>query len=227
MSMFNIEYKRLRLLFYKIAIFMFIVFAAIYSGTLFMLSATKEMWPDVFLHPSPNAIIALYPFTAALIALVIPSRGAKAGWKNIDLSMPIRRGDYAREGLAYIYKLYSLIMAPALLGLVVYFFISSGPRAYSMFFIPFIFGTIYSLFVLGVLTPSLAMGFSRGSFGWWALILLGIFLVTPVLLFLPSFMLAFGVPLSYAVFFMPLGPIAAILGYFNTISYFNNKPDWV
>lgn len=217
MSFYQIEYKRIRRSLIVISAVSFIL-----ALVLFLVFDNLEFFP----YELGSVYLYLYPFVVAIVSLALAGRGAGSGWRNLDLSMPVAKTDYARASLGFTYRIYLWLMVPSWLAMLAKLVLWWPFSMQSTFIITFVIATIYSLFMLGVLAPSLATGFHRGSWGWWAMFLLGL----PFILWIPAFilmpMLDIGFPLSYIALFLVVGVVVAVWGCINTIWHFRRKPDF-
>jgi hypothetical protein len=217
MNFYRIEYRRFRRPLIIVSAISFALSTLIFL-VLDDIENPPSSWWQIYLY--------LYPFVVTIISLILAGRGAGSGWRNLDLSMPVAKTNYARAGLGFTYKIYLWLMVPSLLAMSAELFFWWPFSMQSASVVTFIVATVFSLFMLGVLTPSLATGFYRGSWGWWAMFILGL----PFLLWIPAFMLMpmldIGFPISYLVLFTAAGFVVAVWGGINTIWHFRRKPDF-
>lgn len=244
-SIYAVEYLRFRRWFIVGAVCYFIslmalyfFFEAIYDTSLVLSYDRYTLSYDVYKHLAGHYFLLLSPYLVPVMALGLMGRGATRGWKRTDLSMPVGRSSYGGANWILAFKLFFTGMLPVLLFLIIFWQVSriqlgdllldksdSFYSGYAAVIATEIVSMLYCVIIFSIMSPGLASGFHRGSWGWWLFFLLPLPLVSLV----PSFIILpvayLGIQLAYVIPFVLAVMLLAFWGYMNSRWYFAHKPD--
>ncbi len=217
----------------------YLFYDSIYDTTL-AVSYDPSSANDDFEYSAGHIFLLLGPFIVAITALGLTGRGVSRGWRYTDLTMPLSKGAYGGNIYGYALKLCAIGLFSTVLFIVSFWLMSrrsfdpdiswlsydSSFHGFKYIMVSQIISILYAIIIFGLMSPSLATGFYRGSWGWWAFFLLPL----PLMAFIPPYITNsitnLGVPVAYVVPFIFIAPVAAIWSYFNTKWYFKKKPDY-
>lgn len=240
MSLYKTQYLRTRVWFILGCVVLFIVYFILANIIVTFKTYSTNASGHVDMYAPLLIFVMQIPYLVIVLALGLTGCGTTRGWRNTDLSMPVGKASYARENLGYALRLYLIGLIPIVLALVAFWYIGLvkgyhwiglNPHdfqtmLYRAVIVEIIVGITCSLFLFGIMAPSLATGYYRGSWGWWAFIILYL----PLFIFLPSLVVKpivyLGGPIYYWLLFIAFGIVVAVWGWFNTIWYFKQKPDF-
>ncbi len=240
MSLYKIQYLRTRGWYILVCILLFIVLFILSNIIMTYDGYSRNISYEVNMYAPQLILVMQFPYLVLVLALGLAGRGITRGWRNTDLSMSVGKAGYARENLGYAIRLYLIGLIPIVLALVAFWYI--GPAKgyhwiglnahdfqamlYRAVIVEISVGITCSLYIFGIMAPSLATGYFRGSWGWWAFIILYL----PLSIFLPLLVVEpvvyLGGPIYYWLLYIALGIVVALCGWLNTIWYFKQKPDY-
>jgi hypothetical protein len=246
MSLYGIEYRRILKWFIigavanlLILLSLFLFYEAIYDTTFIESYDATSVYDDPE-YSAGHIFILLSPYLLAIAALGLMGRGTTRGWRNTDLSMPVSKRSHGGKIYGYALKLLIIGLSSIVLFMIifslrsVYAMYPDVPPAYRVdlndayiyVIVSQVISVLYAVIIFGLMSPSLASGFYRGSWGWWAFFLLPL----PLLVLIPYYIVNpvayIGVSSTYAIPFALIAPVAILWGYLNTRWYFRKKPDF-
>lgn len=240
MSLYKIEYLRTRGRFVFGCVLLFIMLLLLCIAIMSSEEFGRNISDAVDSYTPQILLVMQFPYIVVVIALGLTGRGTTRGWRKTDLSMPLGRVSYARENLGYAIRLYFIGLIAVALVLITFWYMGKasggyhvsinrwdhGVMLYRSIYVELIVGIVYSLFIFGLLAPCLVTGYYRGSWGWWAFIILYLPLICVLPYLVVSAIAHLGGPLNYWLPFMALGPVVAAWGWLNTVWHFKQKPDY-